>query len=122
MSNALRIELYKNCYTELAIIHIANTVADYVTSNGCKCTVKAIHPGTMQFELNLHTDSPSSIDFSTPIDESITRLIGAVWESLSPNAKAEYEKMVNAKRLLNMYNIVITHVESGKNSLVAVML
>lgn len=102
--NELRIELHKNHYNEYTLQSIAARIV-----SGLNCVeTYTINPALTQIELHLNTSSPSEIDFNGAITQALIEFIST--------SNIQYEG-----ELINMYNILISHVEGNKSTVIIML-
>ena len=100
----LRIELHKNHYCEATLNDIAAGIASRL---GCVDSYSA-NSASSQIELHLNTDSPSECDFGSAVMPTLIEFINGIG--------LEYEG-----DLINMYNILISHVEGNKSTVIIML-
>lgn len=100
----LRIKLHEECYHEGTLPSIAARIV-----SGLNCVEDyTIKPALSQIELHLNTASPSEIDFSSAITQALIEFISACGIEYSGD-------------MTNMYNILISHVEGDKSTVVIML-
>lgn len=102
-SRDLRVELHKNHYDEDGLQSIGDSII-----NGLDCTGSCVvRPSSSHIELKLETTTPSELNLSAAVDQSLQKYIS--------NIGMECDSMVN------MYNILISSVNDDR-SIVTIML
>ena len=99
----LRLELHKNYYNEASL----NSIAANIKSKMDIVDSFTVNAASSQIELNVNTGSPSQYSFTYAIMQSLAEFVGSTG--------------LECDALVNMYNILISHVDGNKSTVIIML-